>query len=102
MVGIALAAARIFGLIPTNIPRSPDRCDPERENEERQHQRHADHLHGRSVTAAGRRGRFSRRDRGGSGLTHIYTITIRADNKGLGNTEAFAACLQRSLISASC
>ena len=52
--------------------------------------------------AAGRRGRFSRRDRGGSGLTHIYTITIRADNKGLGNTEAFAACLQQSLISASC
>jgi hypothetical protein len=82
--------------------RSPDHCDPEGENEKRHHQRHTDYFHGRSVIAAGRRGRFSRRDRGGCGLTHIYTITVRADNKGLGDTEAFAACLQQSLISASC
>jgi hypothetical protein len=81
---------------------SPDACNSEGKNDKRQRQRHTDHFHGRSVTAAGRRGRFSRRDRGGSGLTHVYTITIRADNKGLGNAEAFAACLQQSLISASC
>jgi hypothetical protein len=37
-----------------------------------------------------------------AGLRIFYTITIRADNKGLGNTEAFAACLQQSLTSASC
>ena len=102
MAGIAFAAAGISGPIATNIARSPDRCDPEGENDKRQRQRHTDHLHGRTVTAVGRRGGFSCRDRGGGGLTHIYTITIRADNKGLGNTEAFAACLQRSLISASC
>jgi hypothetical protein len=72
---------------------SPDRCNPEGENEKRQRQRHTDHFHGRTVTAGGRLGHFSCRDRGGGGLTHIYTITIRADNKGLGNTEAFAARL---------
>jgi hypothetical protein len=77
MVGISLAAARIFEPIATNIERSPERCDPEGENEQRQRQRHTDHFHGRTVTAAGRRGRFSRRDRGGSGLTHDYAITIQ-------------------------
>jgi hypothetical protein len=66
-------------------PISPDADDPAGEDDNRQHQREADHLQGRGVPAAGGQGGFSCRDGDESRFTHDDANWIRGNAGGRGH-----------------
>jgi len=70
---------------------SPDACNPEGKNDNRQRQRHTDHFHRRIIPAAGRHGRFSGRGRGGNGFTHVYAIGAFSSEVDTGSREENAS-----------